>query len=706
MSKKYINTLDYYGYGENNKMDSAKSSLYKVKVSDKDGNIITIEKDDSLYACVGLELSSGVLSLVDKAHDDSVLAEINFPNAGEISNCRFDEDDNCILFDILTLSGEIQTVELDVASLVEIYEAGQGIEIGDKSKETGKKTISIKLVDGEELLTLSDDGLGLDSKVITEDELEAAISGKADTEYVYSLFETVSGFISSITEVEEAIESIFSELDNIRSGMTDIDEEIGDLNGRVDEIKNEVDGLKDDVDDVKEKITEISDDVNTLTENIDTLSGTVEAIEETIVGISGDILTLRNELNIEIESRKSTAFASVEYNSNDKLINFFNVKNEVIGTIDATDFIKDGMVDNVELVTSGDTTYLVITFNTDAGKEKISINIGDLFNSDNYYTKSEIDEKVTALENVDTQQWSVINQNRHDMEDVDGQLWAAISTEATNRENADTALQTEVDEIKAFAQTLNISINLERSERISADSVESERRESGDNALRAAIEAEILRARAAESSLSGDIETEKIARENADYYLRRDLNDKFNNLEGQITGFSEQLAIETNHRIYNDGLLEDEIEQLRRDFVTKAYVDAQDERMVEIAAETAVNRTKSYVDEQVDILEVELKHYCDSGHTELQKAISNNATKINVISNLRGVIGGDATNYDDSGNGILDVLHREFHEHIETIDGRFEFLENKIDDEILRATEEEENINNRIDNLVIDCGIY
>ena len=80
--------------------------------------------------------------------------------------------------------------------------------------------------------------------------------------------------------------------------------------------------------------------------------------------------------------------ASAQYNSTDKTIEFYNASGTKLNTdIDATDFIKDGMVDTVD-VTGGN---LVITFNTDAGKEDIEIPITDIFNADDYYTKDDID---------------------------------------------------------------------------------------------------------------------------------------------------------------------------------------------------------------------------------------------------------------------------------------------------------------------------
>ena len=667
MSKKYINTLDYYGYRENNKMDSAKSSLYKVKVSDKDGNIITIEKDDSLYACVGLELFSGVLSLIDKAHDDSILAEIEFPNAGEVSNCRYDEDLNAILFDILTLNGETQTVELDVASLVELYEAGQGIEIGEKNEETGRKPISVKLVEGEELLTLSDEGLGLDEKVVTDEELEAAISGKADTEYVESLIESISGLSSGITEIEEEIEEIYDELDNIRSGMTDIDEEIGELSGKVETLEEDVDGLKEDVENIKEdvegikdNINELSGDVATLEENVEAISGAVDVLGDSIESISGDVDTLKTDLENEIEERKTTAVANVEYDSSAKTINFYNINDELVDSIDATEFIKDGMVDSVELTEISGDTYLHIVFNTDAGKEDIYLNIGDIFNADNYYTKEEVDGIITpmqqfeaALAETDSQQWAVINQNRQDMETVDGQLWAAIAAETSAREAGDAALQGQIDGIGYDIDGLRNDL---------ADEVQA--RIDGDAAVEASIDAKVNaekeRAMAAERAIADSVsEFDDRIREVED--AQRDLGGTVRVLSGRVDGFEAALADETNARIDKDRDLENAIADIRDTFATKEYVDQKDAETLENAINASILSSKTYTDTEIDKVEVELKQYCDSGHTELQKAISNNTTRINAVTEWDG-----QGVYDDSDkNGVLDVLHREFHEYVE-----------------------------------------
>ena len=84
-------------------------------------------------------------------------------------------------------------------------------------------------------------------------------------------------------------------------------------------------------------------------------------------------------------------FDRVEYemSGTTHVINFYH-ENDVKGTIDADVFIKDGMVDSVA-VTGGN---LVITFNTAADKQTISIPLTEFFDPDAYYTKTDIDDKL------------------------------------------------------------------------------------------------------------------------------------------------------------------------------------------------------------------------------------------------------------------------------------------------------------------------
>lgn len=94
-------------------------------------------------------------------------------------------------------------------------------------------------------------------------------------------------------------------------------------------------------------------------------------------------------------------FGYSEYNSETHRINFKNTSTgSVISYIDASPFIVDGMVQNVEIkdvtIEGGSVKCLVISFNTDAGKQDINIPISQVFDASNYYTKAQTDSAIAA----------------------------------------------------------------------------------------------------------------------------------------------------------------------------------------------------------------------------------------------------------------------------------------------------------------------
>lgn len=94
-------------------------------------------------------------------------------------------------------------------------------------------------------------------------------------------------------------------------------------------------------------------------------------------------------------------FGFVDYDSNNKRINFKNTSTgSVISYIDASPFIVDGMVNNVEIkdvtIEGSSVKCLVISFNTDSSKQDINIPISQVFDASNYYTKSQTDSAIAA----------------------------------------------------------------------------------------------------------------------------------------------------------------------------------------------------------------------------------------------------------------------------------------------------------------------
>ena len=759
-------TLEYYNYYEENNFKPEDFPSYSVKVSDKDGNIITLEKDGALFALVGLTLDSdtGTLSLIDKAHEDSVLAEIEMPDADYIYNCRFDETKNAILFDVKSLYGdETSTIELDVASLVEIYEAGNGIEIGDKDETTGRRPISIKLAEGENILQVSESGLSLSDEVTTDEELEAAISGKANTDEVNEKFTEIDG---NITEINDKINNLsdiigtdiddpsLSERIDLKADLEDLnglEEEVGDLEVSISAMSDSINTMSDKIDEFQEGFDEVMDDIANLNSGFTELSGSVDSLGNLVSDINDSV----TDLEITVDNNK-TEIVKVTSGLSSNVKEAYELHNKLGETLGERILIyKDSSIENIEYVTEDDKghhgQFIKVTYiNSDGEREYSYIDLSEVIinaefkdgfevvdgkvyikinpNSDSFLSVDEdglklsgIQQKLDELLNADSQLLTLINNEVSARTDADNSLSAAIANEASLREQGDSSLQSLIEletenRTNADAELQN-AIDSEASARESADeaiansidekvNAEKARAELAETNLSNAISAETSNREQQYSALSGKIDTEIQDRENADTAIRQDIGEDIDDISVRIDGIESDLSEETSERIREDNEIKDEIGTFRDLYAKKEYVDSKDLEMAVSAVTSATTLANEYSDLKNDYLRQELKLYCDTGHTELQNEISENATKINIISNLKGVTGTDISNYDDSGNGILDVLHREFHEHIETIDGRFEFLENKIDDEILRATEEEENINNRIDNLVIDCGIY
>ena len=94
----------------------------------------------------------------------------------------------------------------------------------------------------------------------------------------------------------------------------------------------------------------------------------------------------------------------LEWDSNAKSLKLYS-GNHLLATVDGTTWVKDGMVESAAIVANN----LEITFNTDAGKEKISVPLTDIFNPDNYYNKTEIDSKLEGISVADEYVTSIEN---------------------------------------------------------------------------------------------------------------------------------------------------------------------------------------------------------------------------------------------------------------------------------------------------------
>lgn len=724
------NILGIYGYGESNYFQSTFSKgLYNVSVSDKEGNIITIEQDGSLYAVVSLSLSDGILKMLDKAHDDAVLAEIEFPNAGEISNVKFNEETNNIEFNVQTLKGEVQAVELDVNALVDIYEAGQGIEISEKNEATGKKPISIKLASNEKLLQLNDEGLSLDEKVITEDELDDTLQGYKVTMDVEPEHDNISAsYIFKQGENEIGRIDIAKDL-VVKEGELIIDED-----GKPILVLT----LND------ENATKISIDLTKVFDKY--LEGDGITIENNVVGIKLDpesdsyIAVGENGLKVSGIKQEFT-----------KLNNIIGVFGEDEGTIKD---ILDSKVNSVEL------SEELSRIDDEIGELQASVgevskfkDIIDTNTAEIATNKESIKNLGTEISNEVTRATGVENEIKGMLGNFTGggsisdaiqEVKDSVAQETANREAKDTELTEKIDNVEAKFDIKNTEIT----GKIDTVDAKVDAAEEKITANKNGIDAEVNRATSAETALGGKIDAEVSNRENAiqevkdsiaqeatdrkakdtelgnkidtkgeelktyvdeqvknitglDTAFKQDISTKVNDVTLRVQNVEQGIKSEETARIAKDDAIDKTIAEIRGEYYKKDEVDSKDNGIKEEVITQNETYTQNYTDGKITDLEARLREAITQETKSLQDAITTNATKISVISNLNGVEGDNSDGYNDSGNGILDTLHKEFHDFVNGTDSVTDEI---ISNNVAPKFEEVKNLINSVDTRVTDLG--
>lgn len=108
----------------------------------------------------------------------------------------------------------------------------------------------------------------------------------------------------------------------------------------------------------------------TLSQSAAGLKASVSIPAATVTGVAtGDKV-------LGLSGTKLSSTLNLKYDSTGKKIQLLGINDAKIAEVDASDFIKDGMVSNVSFDST--TKVLTITFNTDSGKEAIPVNLSSL----------------------------------------------------------------------------------------------------------------------------------------------------------------------------------------------------------------------------------------------------------------------------------------------------------------------------------------
>lgn len=197
--------------------------------------------------------------------------------------------------------------------------------------------------------------------------------------------DTTEGVLDTVTGLTQSVETLNNDVDKVEEDVADLQEFIYGVGGTA---EAPVEGstaanVNDLVDTVGKKDDVLDEGTNTLWANVNDLDGRVgtieadylkeadkkelqdaiDAIDVPVVGVAADdkVLTLS-------EDGLLAATVAMEYDVDAKAIKLIGKDGADLGSVDATPFIKDGMLHDVDY--NPDTNELTFTWNTDAGESK------------------------------------------------------------------------------------------------------------------------------------------------------------------------------------------------------------------------------------------------------------------------------------------------------------------------------------------------
>ena len=330
---------------------------------------------------------------------------------------------------------------------------------------------------------------------------------------------------------------------------------------------------------------------------------------------------LQTAIDNEIANRKNEAIHSAEYVDADKKIYLKNFSGDILSTIGVEDFIIDGMINSVYLDNTN--RQLVIVFNTDAGERIIKIELNDIFDPDNYYTKNEIDAisgnlqtaintEVTRATSAETALQTAITAETNRAQGVEGSLRADLTAEVTRATNAENALQTAITAEETRAQGVEGSLRADLT-------AETNRATNAENALSDAINTEVTRATSAETALQTAINTEKTRAENAETALQTAINTEKTRAQGVEGSLRTDLTAEANRAQGVEG-------SLRADLTAEVTRATSAETALQTAITAETNRAQGVEGSLRTDLTAETNR-ATSTETALQTAITAEKTR-------------------------------------------------------------------------------
>ena len=278
--------------------------------------------------------------------------------------------------DIQTLAGRVNGHDTALAGKVDAVE-GSSLISAEKLALIDTNAADIETIEGE-ISNLKSADTGIIGRIET---LEGMISGgEIDGS---SLIEVVGEHTTKISALEGDNTTNKTDIANLKTADTEI-------KGRLDAIEllnttqqSSIDTLNGDMASVKSSVSTNAQNLTTLTATVNGNSSSISALQGAIDGLAVKSVK-EGELVLAADaSGILSTTMSLAYDNENHKIQLKGIEGALVSELDASEFIKDGMIDSV--VYNPDTKIITITWNTAAGKDATTIDISHLVDT---YTAS------------------------------------------------------------------------------------------------------------------------------------------------------------------------------------------------------------------------------------------------------------------------------------------------------------------------------
>lgn len=407
------------------------------------------------------------------------------------------------------------------------------------------------------------------------------------------------------------IEDLENLADIVESATTGINDEIDEINEKLDEFSGEV---ITEIEEINEKIDELQEEVSANTEDIAELQEEVSANTE-------DIAELQEKVSAnteDIEELQEEVSANTE---------------DIAELQEKVSAITDDLSDLHEQVDANTEDIAILQEQVSANTEAI-----DQLEEDLEETRTELLGKIDELDEkkADKTELAFVSGAVDDLSD-------RLDAEIERSSGVDEVMQSEIESLSGDVADLSDKVDTFDGRIIDLENglaQEIEDRKQADLDL------------IGNSGDSRDADTIWGAKNFAKEMKRQAVSEAAEYTDEAVEAFSTELAE-----------LEDEFNQKLSEYATEEWVEG---RITE--TKTVINaRLDQEIEDRIADVKAEENRALDA-EADLRDEISgaweeiaHNATIIHAITEWDG---SDPNEYVDTGNGILDVLHREFHEYV------------------------------------------